>query len=257
MHATPINRLRPISVEETLKCEAGTVDLWYCFYQDYSPELLTAQQVLLSPDERDRLGSFRFEHDRHLFLATRALLRNVLSSYSTVPPAEWRFIINEHGKPRIGCPTTRPSLHFNLSNTTGLAVCAVSAAHEQVGVDVERTDVRVEALALGKRYFSASEFSILQELPAEEQSLRFFAYWTLKESYVKARGVGLKLCTNQFSFCSEEEIKIVFDENFDDDAALWRFALVAWPSNYLIGLSVRTGGSPLALRVRGLPLPRS
>ncbi len=127
-------------------------------------------------------------------------------------------------------------------------MCAVSVAHELVGVDAERIDAPVEALGLSERYFSVSEASRLRALPASEQLARFFAYWTLKESYIKARGLGLTLPLGQFSFRVEHEIGVEFDEGFADDTSLWRFALLDAPPQHVIAISAKTGGAALSLR---------
>jgi len=147
MYSGSIDQLRAVSVAETLASEKGIVDLWYYFYEGTDTELLASQEALLTPDELERSGSFRFERDRRLFLATRVLVRTVLSNYSEVSPDGWRFARNEYGKPFINAPTVTPVIHFNLANTPGLVVCALSVAHEAVGIDAERIDREVEALA--------------------------------------------------------------------------------------------------------------
>jgi 4'-phosphopantetheinyl transferase len=178
----PLNQVRPVSVSETRSCDQGIVDLWYYFYEDADAELLASHRALLTPDELERHSSLRFERDRLLFLATRALVRTVLSNYAAVSAADWRFTADDRGKPRIVAPVVMPAIHFNLTNTLGLVVCAVSVAHELVGVDAERTDREVEAVALADRFFSPSEASRLEGLAAAERSELFFSYWTLKES---------------------------------------------------------------------------
>ncbi|MBR0725550.1 hypothetical protein JQ612_13505 [Bradyrhizobium manausense] len=91
----------------------------------------------MSIDERSRHDRFLFEPDRRTFLAKRALLRIVLSRYASVSPDAWRFAAAAPGKPYVAAPVVRPALYFNLSNTPGLVVCAVSVAHSQVSVDAE------------------------------------------------------------------------------------------------------------------------
>jgi 4'-phosphopantetheinyl transferase len=248
MSRASVRQIRAVSIAESLTSEKGIVDLWYYFYEGIDTELLAAHEALLTPNERDRYGSFYFERDRRLFLATRALVRTVLSNYSTVSPADWRFGTGEHGKPLISAPAVTPNIHFNLANTPGLVVCVVSVAHELLGVDAERIDRRVEAVDLAERYFSESETGRLRALPASEQLRSFFAYWTLKESYIKARGLGLTLPTDQFSFRVDDEISVVFDTRFADDAKSWRFALIDAPPHHIIAISVKTGGTALSLR---------
>jgi 4'-phosphopantetheinyl transferase len=248
MHFTSVNQLPAISVAETLNHARGVVDLWYYFHEGATPELLAKHEILLSPDERERHQKYHFERDRRIFLATRALVRTVLSKYSPVAPVDWRFSAGEHGKPSVSAPAVTPQLFFNLANTHGLVVCVVSAAHGEVGVDVERIDRKVETTALAKRYFSASEFSTMQALPASEHLRRFFTYWTLKESYIKARGLGLRLPLDRFSFLIEDEIKITFEAGFANNASSWKFAHLDAPPDHMIAVSVNTGGTALSLR---------
>jgi 4'-phosphopantetheinyl transferase len=255
MFRTFVDQLRGVSVAETLTSETGTVDLWYYFYEDADTELLAAHEALLTPDERERYCNFRFERDRRLFLATRALVRSVLSNYAAVSPSDWRFAANEHGKPFVSAPIIAPAVHFNLANTPGLVVCAVSVAHELFGVDAERIDREVEAIEIADRYFSASEASRLRALPTPERPRLFLAYWSLKESYLKARGLGLTLPLGQLSFRVEDEISIEFEPGFADDAPSWRFALLEVPPHHIVAISVKTGGTDLSMRsARVVPL---
>jgi 4'-phosphopantetheinyl transferase len=211
----------------------------------------------MTPDERERHRTFYFERDRRLFLATRTLVRTVLSNYAAVAPADWRFAAGEHGKPRICSPLLTPPIHFNLANTSGLVVCVVSVAHEPLGVDAERIDGKIETIGLADRYFSPAEVRALQVLPVSEQSQRFFAYWTLKESYIKARGLGLALPLDQFSFSlNDDAISIAFDERLADDAVRWRFALLDARPHHMIAVGVDTGGTALSLRGKHVMPPR-
>lgn len=249
-----IQQCPPICVADTLAGTAGVVDLWYWFYDaDTEAALLDACHVLMTPDERERRQRFRFERDRRLFLATRGLVRTVLSRYAAVAPADWRFVADTSGKPRVTHPDVAPALHFNLANTAGLVVCAVGVAHEMIGADVERIDRRVDLMALADRYFAASERRALHALPPREQQRRFFEFWTLKESYVKARGMGLAQPLDQFSFSIDGPlITVAFDPGTADDEGRWRFALLDAPPCHVIAVGADTGGAPLSLRVAHL-----
>lgn len=244
-----VHRLPAVSVAETLDLRRGVVDLWYYFYEGIDDtKLLSAHEALMTPDERKRHDSFQFERDRRLFLATRALVRTVLSSYTTVAPETWRFAIGEHGKPRVRHPVVTPFINFNLSNTPGLAVCAVSVVHDSLGVDAERID-QPAATDVAEQHFSSYELCVLRALPTIEQHRCFFAYWTLKESYIKARGLGLGIPLNQFSFILDDgPIRVAFDRGCEDDATCWRFALLDASPLHVIAVGVDTGGVPLSLR---------
>lgn len=250
-----LRELPPIAVAETLTGRPGIVDLWCFFYDEHDGDApFDDYFALMTEDERARHARFYFARDRRLFLATRALVRTVLSRYADVPPPSWRFATGERGKPYISAPAPRlPKnlpLHFNLSNTRGLVVCAVSVAHAELGVDAEGLERAGETVSIADHYFSAREVKSLRALPVGDQRLRFFTYWTLKESYIKARGLGLALPLDQFSFVLDDkaEIGIAFEPQLGDDPAVWRFALIDAPPRHLIAVGVRSDGVPLSLR---------
>ena len=91
------------------------------------------------------------------------------------------------------------NLRFNLSNTTGLVACAVSMDCE-IGIDVENITRTVDADAVAPSVFAPAELADFREAGLEDQRERFFSYWTLKESYIKARGMGLSLPLDAFWF---------------------------------------------------------
>ncbi len=155
---------------------------------------------LTTPDENERMARFVFERDRWQFLITRALVRTMLSRYATVAPADWRFITNEYGRPEVlDRPAGVADLRFNLSHTDGLIACAVTVGRE-VGVDVERI-TRAVTHDIPGRFFAPREVADLRALPEHDQPRVFFDYWTLKEAYIKARGMGLSLPLSDFAFC--------------------------------------------------------
>jgi 4'-phosphopantetheinyl transferase len=134
-------------------------------------------------------------------------------------------------------------VHFNLSNTPGLVVCAVGGV-EALGVDVEDTERRTEPDAIAHRFFSVSEAEELLALPTDAQRrARFFALWTLKESYIKARGMGLAIPLGRFSFSlgPDEDIGIAFDPRLEDDPACWHFALLRAPPRHLVAVALGSG----------------
>ncbi|MFO0818076.1 MAG: 4'-phosphopantetheinyl transferase superfamily protein [Pirellulales bacterium] len=261
-----LDRLPPISVDDTLNRPAGAVDLW-CFEYESAVEdeqLAAEYRELLSEAERGRYERFYFDRDRLQYLATRALVRTVLSRYADVSPKEWRFRIDARGKPSVSGPWTSRPLHFNLSNTRGLVACAVSLGHERVGVDVERLDRRNDLAALANRYFCPTESRTLMTLDAAVRPRRFFDYWTLKESYIKARGLGLAIPLDSFRFQiardeqsgeglgeggrGSERIDIEIDASQNDEASRWRFAVIDAPPRFAMAVGVDTGGEPLAVR---------
>ena len=219
--------------------------LWWIRPETFTdPDELARCRALLTDDEREKTDRFRFARDRHTCLMTRALVRTSLSRYCDVPPARWRFRTNDHGRPEIGTPPS--TIRFNLSHTNGLIVCLVSRARE-VGVDVESLDRANRWLDLAERFFAPSEAAALRGVEASERPTRFLQYWTLKESYIKARGLGLAIPLNGFSFdlpaTAPDEISIRLTPSIDDDGARWQFTLERLGRDHLVATAVERAGS--------------
>lgn len=238
----------------------GGVDLWYFDYEaalgaalqgdrELAHPLRDAYLPLMLDDERRRHDRFVFAKDRLQFLATRALVRTVLSQYVEVAATAWRFATFERGKPYIVAPAGLPALSFNLSNTRGLIVCAVSTQHSQLGCDTEDITRKTETLSIADHYFSPQEVRALHALPPSRHTERFFSYWTLKESYIKARGLGLALPLDQFSFLLDDrhDIGITFDPRLGDDERRWRFALLRAGQRHFVAVGADTAGTTLSL----------
>lgn len=208
----------------------------------------------LDAGERERHARITAERARSLYLATRGLVRSVLSRFAPeVPPDAWVFEANRWGKPFVAGPEGAPRLELNLSNTHGLVVGAFARTRE-VGVDVEPSAREPAALALAERFFSAKEAAALRALPATAQRERFLAYWTLKESYIKARGMGLAIPLGRFSFeldAEGGEVSIALDPELGDDPATWRFERLAIGAEHVAALAVRVRpGERVAVVVR-------
>lgn len=88
-------------------------------------------------------------------------------------------------------------VRFNLSHTRGLVGCALTL-DSAVGFDVEHSGGRGASLELAQRFFAPPEIAALEGLEAEALRSRFYETWTLKEAYLKARGLGLSLPLDGF-----------------------------------------------------------
>jgi 4'-phosphopantetheinyl transferase len=176
-------------------------------------------------------------------------VRAVLSRYAGRAPAELRFAVGEHGRPELLDAPVR----FNLSHTRGWAVLAVSGGAD-VGVDVEEVRADRELIAVADRFFSPSETAELRALLAPRQPDRFFDYWTLKESYIKARGLGLSLPLDQFSFHLGDRPRISFSEKLADDPDAWQFWLSSVTLKHRFALAIRLRGPVGVTARRVVPL---
>jgi 4'-phosphopantetheinyl transferase len=231
-------RLLPLTADE--------VHIWYAYCDQVAEAgLLRHYETLLSADESLRHRRFLFAEHRHQFLISHTLLRKALSHYVDVAPAAWVFAANAHGKPEIAGPTGMLPLCFNLSHTRGLAVVAVTLSSE-IGVDVENVQCREVGLELAERYFAADEVACLRRLQGAERKSLFFEYWTLKEAYLKARGLGLSLPLDAFAYSLTEgrPPQVSFSPPIVDDRADWQFVQLVLPPCYKVAVAVRRSNAP-------------
>ncbi|WP_158590436.1 4'-phosphopantetheinyl transferase family protein [Noviherbaspirillum cavernae] len=196
------------------------------YYQDIvDTRLLSNLRELLSDAEREREKHFCFADDRLCYLVTRAMVRTVLSRYAPISPVNWIFSANTYGRPEVAnCDIDATDLCFNISHARGLIALAVSRRCA-LGIDVENLQTRQASIDLAERHFSPVEIADLATVPAEQRQDRFFEYWTFKESYIKARGMGLSLPLDRFSFHYPREctVQITIDQKLGDDGNRWSF----------------------------------
>ena len=148
-----------------------------------------AALALLSGDEQARAGRFVFDVHRRRFVTGRAALRTLLGERLGCAPRELRFAYGPAGKPALdGGGTTR----FNVSHSDRYAIVAIATGAE-LGVDIERVRPLRDMVLVADRVFSAGVREALGQVPPDRKAEAFFAGWTRKEAYIKARGEGIGL----------------------------------------------------------------
>ena len=207
--------------------------------------------ALMSPEERGRHARFVFPDDQHIYLVARGLVRTTLSQYADVEPRAWTFQAGRHGRPEIAGPSGAPPLRFSVSHTAGLVALAV-ALRLDVGIDVEGINARASGLDIARRYFAPSEARDLAALPAERQRRAFVEYWTLKEAYIKATGLGLSMPLKSFAFQLTDPPAITLERPRSGEAAEWHFARLDLSPHHTAALAVRATRRP-AVSIRQAP----
>jgi 4'-phosphopantetheinyl transferase len=174
----------------------GQVQVWLASLE-VEPGILRTFEPWLSVDEQARVAQFAFEAHRNHYVAARGILRILLARYGDCHPASLRFSCTPHGKPFVVSNRAGMDLRFNLSHSGSLALYAV-ARDREVGADIEIIRARADLHKIAKRFFSPAEVTALRGLSPDEQLAGFYACWTRKEAYIKARGEGLSLALDQF-----------------------------------------------------------
>ncbi|NJM60347.1 MAG: 4'-phosphopantetheinyl transferase superfamily protein [Oscillatoriales cyanobacterium RU_3_3] len=173
------------------------IHLWCVELDRPQSEIQNIAQIL-SDSELQRADRFRFYRDKKRFIARRGALRAILSRYLNVAPDRVQFSYGPCGKPEIAANSDCKGICFNLSDSQGLALYAVTRGRK-IGVDLEQIRAVPNMEEIADRFFSQQESAALQSVAAEEKARAFFNCWTRKEAYIKAMGDGLSFPLDKFS----------------------------------------------------------
>jgi 4'-phosphopantetheinyl transferase len=220
------------------------VHVWRIALDWRSEDLLALRQVL-SADERERMDRFYFEADRRRYLIGRGILRTLLGRRLDISPDKVRFDYSTFAKPAPAADLAHSRLQFSVSHSGELVLIAL-ADGRAVGIDVERirTDIAVGKIAA--RFFSPGERDALAEFAADRQHDAFFACWTRKEAYMKARGDGLHLPLDAFDveFLPGRAARLLETRHDPDDAQRWTLHELDVGEGYKAALAVEGEGTP-------------
>ena len=194
----------------------------------------------LSAAEADRYARFRLDADRQMFLLGRVMARALVGRALGVEPPEWQWAEGARGRPEIASPAT--DLHFNISHSADLVACVLARGRE-VGVDVEHLDRRPIDPSIVRRYCAGAECDDI-EAQGDAWQTRFLLYWTLKESYLKARGLGVALPLSEICFSVGDPIRISFTGSLAGTSTDWRFALARPMPTHIAAVAVQGAAVP-------------
>jgi len=185
-------------------------------------------QQLLDSSEQARLLRLTNGNVRSTFIASRILLREKLGKHLNRDPSSLRFATHELGKPYL----EGSKIEFNISHSKKRIALAISD-QLPLGVDVEFIKRKNRILKVANRYFSQPECRQLDD--ALNKRDMFFNFWTLKESYIKALGMGLKKGLNSFGYDIADNITIWDDEYPVDATSFFSYRLT---NDYHLSLCV-------------------
>jgi 4'-phosphopantetheinyl transferase len=218
----------------------GLLYLWTMSTDDSAATTACSLQAILSGDEQREALRFRRAKDQHQFVLAHALVRLALSRCFPVPAGEWCFGRDRDRKPFIASPKVSPAAQFSLSHTEGLIACLITLSTE-AAVDVEKVEHNQDLPLVARQVLSAAELRTLSNLSGRDWTAQFFDYWTLKEAYAKARGLGLglKLSGISIELGLDNAIRAHFASSIDDDSSSWVFWRRRLPSKHTLSVAVR------------------
>ncbi|MFM7856064.1 MAG: 4'-phosphopantetheinyl transferase family protein [Flammeovirgaceae bacterium] len=131
--------------------------------------------------DRNKISKYRMPVDAQASLLGRLMLKEGLNKLNGMHDVLSEIQLTSFNRPYIpGC-----DWDFNISHSGKLVVCAISET--TVGIDIELK--REISIADFKASFTAKEFQTIEN-DADKLS-RFYSYWVMKESVMKADGRGM------------------------------------------------------------------
>lgn len=193
--------------------DVWTIDLTQCGRIDSLHDLLSEQEKMVA-------GRFRFDQLRQRYIVAHAATRLILSDYAGVAAKDLQFQANAYGKPFLA---NGAGPVFNLSHSDDAGLIAVTSSGV-LGVDIERCR-ETAPLDLVDRFFSAIERETFARLATEKKNDGFFACWTRKEAYIKAKGLGLSLPLETFSVEAHPDLpaRLIASDDAPEDVGRFQF----------------------------------
>jgi 4'-phosphopantetheinyl transferase len=142
--------------------------------------------------------------DRKLSMGAGILIRDILPEYGD---SQDDLSTSKIGKLR------GTNIQFNISHSYPYVILAVSSL--DVGCDIEK--VKIAPIDVAIRCFSKKELDYFSQCAeGEERNLCFYQLWTMKESYVKMTGEGMRLPFNEFSVdLNEGHLRVVRNHHME------------------------------------------
>lgn len=152
---------------------------------DLSKEKFEYFLTFVSDKEKEKILKYRRYEDSVRSLYGKLILKNILR----LDKVQLKY--NKWGKPEL----TNSETYFNISHSGEWVVVGIAA--NPIGVDIQKVD-EID-LSIAKSCFSKSENKYIFSLHPYERKDAFFKLWTLKEAFIKAKGIGLYMPLNSFT----------------------------------------------------------
>ncbi len=205
----------------------GELHLWQVS-MSIAPDTFVEFKSALTEKELAKVPFFKFRQAKDSYVISQGALRTLLSGYLGIAPNLVKIGRRRKGKPYS---IDDPGLYFNMSNSGKFVVIAFSRDSE-VGIDIEKIRPLHDLDDMISRNFTSREIRFITAR-TEERISRFFRLWTVKESYLKAIGEGMRLPPDSLEFAIENDrirqlsVEGVFDQ---ED---WNFKEFSKPNDYV------------------------
>ena len=160
----------------------------------------------ITKEELEAVNKFIFQRDAKFSLASKLLIRYVLSKAFQCKSSLFEIQRTEYGRPFI---KTTKNFDFNVSHHNHLA-CIAATFDGNVGCDTmeyktikQKRQSIDELINLLRKELTNNEYDFVLNKTQDEKKrfAHFYRLWSLKESYVKWLGCGLGFTLSRLNFC--------------------------------------------------------
>ncbi|WP_270564189.1 4'-phosphopantetheinyl transferase family protein [Clostridium beijerinckii] len=151
----------------------------------------------VSAEKRECISKFYSYEDCLRSLLGNVLVRYLLCKRLNIMNKDLLFKTNDYGKTYL---SNFRDTYFNISHSLNWVVSCIDV--KAVGIDIEF--IKPINIQIAKRFFTSFEYNFLMSKSITEREAYFYELWTLKESYIKARGMGMAMPLNSFAICINE-----------------------------------------------------
>lgn len=170
-----------------------------------SPGEILLATSCIQREEKQRIAKFVFKKDFKSSLIGRLMIRKFVALATNLPYNEIVIIRDDKGKPIFKGEDSN-TLDFNVSHHGNFTVLAGEIGGTKLGTDVMQIGYSGgkslnEFFRIMNRQFSRDEWVNIRDSATDiQQLITFCRNWSLKESYVKAIGVGITVNLQNISF---------------------------------------------------------
>ena len=194
-------------------------------------DLLNAiKKYSLSEEEKKYILQKKNNSLRCQSLASITIAKQAIKETLGLEYSEFEIKRDELSRPYIS-PLHHNYIDFNISHSGDYVVCAISS-FGRIGIDIEET-IPVD-INISEGFLSKQELHCLNNAKINQSEL-FYKYWTLKESYLKAIGIGLIDSITELNIG-----KLTFKNNIlkrEINNEMWNFYNTPFKEHYSLSLA--------------------
>lgn len=176
--------------KQYISLEKNDIHVWIINWKQVK-EYILSKLNYLPEEEISEVKKYKMKDDKMRTLSGRILLIDLLESYTNLPYYEFKIKRGKYGKPYIKTNLKENSIQFNVSHSKNIVMIAFCKC-KRLGVDIESIRHVKDYKELAKNFYSVEEFEKV------ESEIDFLQFWTKKEAYLKALGMGLNKDLSSF-----------------------------------------------------------